>query len=450
MAKANGLICTRRLVTDFRVFADRTILELVRHPERAEELQFLVWQNGKAEIRASFERGGQRFVPPQIDPGLARTIQFPTEVRPYKDVDDLFTEVAAAINAHVKIPLGSLSLVTAYVFATWLTDRFAHAPYLSVFGPLGSGKTQLLQVLSSCCRRPLLLTDISVAGLYSLVNELRLTLLIDEADFGRDQQSRELLRLLRGGHTAGSAIFRAGRIHSLYGPKIVCSREPIRDAALASRSVQIPMSRSAESVPPLEPRRLRWLADALQPKLLMFRLRNYYKPLQLHTELKGLSPRSRDLAHALAAPLAESPRLQESIVDGMRRQEPDVETRHANEPELQALEALFLHCHATRAPFITVGSVTDLLNKILAQRGERTRFDPRAVGPILRQHGFRTEKLGSVGIGVRLTEGAINQLHDRVANYDMTLLGTGLAATCPICADIRKSRVPKGDASPQH
>ena len=171
--------------TSFRKFPDGTMVELVRGAECAEELQLLVWRRGKARICSSFLKDSELLVPPRVTPGLAGAIQFPSAISTYKDLVDVVTDIVVAARAHVRFSnQEDAYLVAAYVLSTWLVDRFAHAPYLSVIGTLGSGKTQLLRFLSCCCRRPLLLADISAAGLYSLTDQLQPTLLLDEAAFG--------------------------------------------------------------------------------------------------------------------------------------------------------------------------------------------------------------------------------------------------------------------------
>jgi len=419
-------------VCTFRFCANGRILELVRNSAN-DSVSLLVNRDRKYRIVDRYEDNGRVLIPPRIEKGLLKSIQLPSHPRKFGSSYDLLLELASHAEHHVTLPFQSLMLVSAFVLSTWLADRFPRAPYLSVFGPLGSGKTQLLQFLSCCCRRPLLLTDVTPAGLYSLVDALQLTLIIDECEFGRDQKTSDLLRLLRGGHTAGSSIFRGHRDYNLYGPKVIASRGPIRDAALASRAIQISMSRSHASVPPLDPERLRKLAAILQPKLLAFRLVNYRIPLPLDADLRFLTPRSRDLARALAAPLHGHLEQQKMIVRYLMMQDNDLRTQQMQEPELLVLDALFQGCHAP-AQYITVGGVAKIVNYYLSLYGERGKFDARFVGPKLRGLGFNTEKLGSMGYGLWLTKSVINQIHRLAQEYRLTLNEEiRYYYGCPIC-----------------
>jgi hypothetical protein len=407
--------------TSFKLLPGGSLIELIRQSDR-DELQFLKWpRNHKFQIQPNLQIDGLLLKPPELETGLSRSIRFPTGVADYGSVWDLFTDVAAAIAKYISVPDDQIYLIAAYAMATWLTDRFGHAPYLSIIGPLASGKTQLLQVLNCCCRRPFLVSDISGAGVYTLTHRLQLTLLIDEAEFGRDYRSGELRRLLRAGHTAGGSIFRARRAYCLYGPKVLCSREPIPDTALASRCLHVAMPRAKCDLAPLDPAVLDSISDRLQPKLLMFRLRNYLRRLDVKADLSMLSPRSRDLAAALAGPLVDHPKLQMRLVDLILQQEADVHARHSDEPELLVLEALFLRCHSDPRFFTTVGDVAAGLNKLLESRGERRKFEPRAVGPILRQLGFATSRIGSAGIGIEWNKKTLFHVHDQMERYAIPL-----------------------------
>ena len=411
--------------------------------------------------KPSFVRNSELFAPPRIAPGLAKAIRFPianytaeivaaagvAEPHPVT-VGGVFHSLFDVASSHISIDAEQLRIVIAYVIYTWLADRFSQAPYLSIVGPLGSGKTQLLRFLNCCCRRPLLLSDISVAGLYSSTDSVGPTLLIDEADFGQDIRSRELLRLLRAGHTADGVTFRQGKAYNLFGPKVICSRTPIPDVALASRTMEISMWRCTEEpTMRLDPLHVKTLFELLQPQLLRFRLRNYRRELSVKSDLTRLSPRSRDLARALAGPLSEAPELQAMIVETISRREPDAMSRQSDEPELIVLNALFINIHGYDKPYVTVGVICSWVNRLLLYRGEHPRYEPRGVGPILRQLGFATQRFGAHGIGILITSAVRAQLHRQAATFGMGRSGDD----CAECNTLRRSRsLTRPHASPKN
>jgi hypothetical protein len=443
------------------------MIEAVRSTLSTADLELLVWSKGNVSVQPDLLRCGELFVPPRIGPGLATAIRFPiakfsgsiaevfsaagicsadglVEMLGANDIgsaESLIVRKQFLLLQHiaskfVTVDTELLPLVIAYVFYTWVADRFTQAPYLSIVGPLGSGKTELLRFLNCCCRRPLLLSDISVAGLYSLTDRLAPTLLIDEADFGRDIRSRELARLLRAGHTAEGVAFRGGRAYNLFSPKVICSRTPLPDAALASRAIEISMSRcTADPELRLCASSVAALLGFLQPQLLRFRLRNYDRELSVKPDLSSLSARSRDLARALAGPFVDCPDVQELIIEKLRRREPDAMARQSDEPELIVLEAFFTQLHIYHEPYVTVGIVSKWANGLLGFRKEHPRFEPRGVGPILRQLGFSTQTIGSHGIGMYITNDIRERLHRHATTYGIIPAGKD----CQLCVKVRNS-----------
>jgi hypothetical protein len=446
-----GGLKLREVESTFRAFSDGTIVEAVRSSPTSTELQLLVRRDGRETVQPRFEKDGELLLPPRISDRLAAAIRFPPAAmhkdyveplaaagfdKAFQTVADQFWMLKEMAAKCLSIDPPQLTLVVAYAFYTWLADRFAQAPYLSIIGPLASGKTQLLRFLNCCCRRPLLLSDISLAGLYSLTDRFAATLLTDEADFGADIRSRDLQRLLRGGHTLDGVAYRSGRTYNLFGPKVISSRAPIPDAALASRAIEISMSRCTEG-PEFTPDSLgvTGLYTIVQPLLLRFRLQHYHRDLSVQPALSGLSPRSRDKARALAGPFVDFPDLQDSIVTILRQREPDVQARHSDESELLVLEAFLMQIHKHSEPYVTVGCVARWTNGLLQYRGEQPRFQARAVGPILRQLGLSTAKIGSKGIGICLTNDVRAHLHRQAARYGVIRA----ADDCPLCAKQRSS-----------
>ncbi len=94
-----------------------------------------------------------------------------------------------------------------------------------------------------------------------------------------------------------------------------------------------------------------------------------------------------------------------------------------------------MHIHKYSEPYVTVGCVAHWTNILLQYRGEQPRFQARAVGPILRQLGLSTVKIGSKGIGICLTNDVREHLHRQAARYRIILA----ADDCPLCAKQRSS-----------
>ena len=314
-------------------------------------------------------------------------------LRQYVDLDDRDYDLAAHYSLH-----------------SWFGDVGSVAPYLWVIGPSSGGKTTLLRLMSALCRRAVRAADITPAALYSLWGALRPTLLLDELELDSTARSRDLGRLLRSGSTQGQKVLRHGKAYDLFGPKVIVSRQEPPDAALASRALFVAIRPSNRDLPPLDEASLSKIADQLQPRLFAFRLRNYSQAGSSELAANGLSPRMKDIARALAIPLLADAELESGVIEMLRPQDAQAKVKRGGEPEWVVATALYSLCHRA-ANYWTVKEITGEVNDVLAGYGETYDLVPRKVGDILRSLGFRTEKLGNQGRGLRVTQDLCRSIH---------------------------------------
>jgi len=281
------------------------------------------------------------------------------------------------------------------VLTTCFADRLSVVPYLSISGPLESGKTTLLRFLHCLCRRAIHASTITPASLYRLPAQVRPTLLIDEADFGRDQTSRDVQRLLRGGNRQGSRVLCNGRAFENFGPKVIASQVPLDDAALISRTINIVMTPSDRDVPSLDRDEEEKLSDALQPMLETFRLLHYVRVVaSQHPGFQRFPPRLRDNGRALAAAMLGNEELEERLAGALESQVDSMRFDRFNEPEWLVMLALYGLCHVATSEHY-VHTVTDETDRILRENGETHFFSPKKVGQILNKAlGFPTRRRG--------------------------------------------------------
>jgi hypothetical protein len=250
-------------------------------------------------------------------------------------------------------------LLGYFALCTWLNDLQHTAPYLWIVGPFSCGKTTVLRLLSAICRRSVIAGDISPAALYQLSTSLRPTLLLDESEMAGDGRSRALQRLLRNGSTEGQRIFRGIQAYDVFGPKAIASRQGVGDAALASRGLVVAMRPGIQDLPVLHPDVLAGIEHRLQPKLLAFRLENYARAKPGGFAWSCLSPRVRDIAHALALPLLGDPELERELLEIIRPHDAQAKVDRHGEPEWIVMTALYARIHIDDGyEYLTVKEIT--------------------------------------------------------------------------------------------
>jgi len=262
--------------TVFKALPDGSFLELITTGETSPELKFLHWSSSGFDITDRLHFGGKVFVPPRWSPTLLHAVRMPTDVRRSGRARVLFNRVSEILRTFINLPEEMHVPIVVYVLATWFPESLAVAPLLWITGPPTSVKTTLLRLLHCLCRRPILVTDLTPAALYSLPALLKPTLLIDECELGNSAADQHLIRLIRAGSTRGVHVPRQGDVFDPFCPKAVASRTWPDDAAVASRAVFIAMLPTRRSLPAFDPQLIGDEVDALQAELLDFRLQNFH------------------------------------------------------------------------------------------------------------------------------------------------------------------------------
>lgn len=133
---------------------------------------------------------------------------FPEEVAPWPslvDLADVLDDICTQVHRYVVCDQGTGIRVSLWIVSSWLIDNLSVAPILVISAPeKGCGKSTLLDLVSRLVRRPIVASNISPAALYRVIDQIRPTLLIDEAD--SFLQDNEALRgIINSGHTRASA-----------------------------------------------------------------------------------------------------------------------------------------------------------------------------------------------------------------------------------------------------
>jgi hypothetical protein len=206
---------------DFVQFPDGALADLVRDTSRG--LCFVVLRDGKITFHRSLRHGALTLVPPRVHRSILESVCLPTTVGASSTAAELLKELNQVLGDYVGLDPPDRKLAAYVTLSSWVSDLLHVVPYLWIIGPPEYGKTTLVRLLSVLCRRGILAADISSAGLYSVIDSLRPTILIDDFEYAVDSRTRDLLRLLRNGSTAGLRVYRATRAYQLFGPKIISS-----------------------------------------------------------------------------------------------------------------------------------------------------------------------------------------------------------------------------------
>ncbi len=410
--------------TDIKV-AMPSLIETIRDPNDATKLLSLKWENGKASIVPHLVKDGKVCAPPGMDFANHRDLRLPDRIMPYGDLQELLAQINSTICKFVDLSNDDAFLVSLYVLSTWFPDVMKAAPYLWLVGPLGSGKSTLLKFLHCVSRRALLVGDVRPAALYKLPSVLCPTLLIDEVEPDGSRMGAEVQRLLRIGNTPGVSAPRNGQLFQTFCSKVISSRHPPVDVALASRAIVIRLLPTQRELLSLDESNMAEIARTFQPKLLAFRVENYasvQKSRVAFERMKDLTPRIRDLVQGMGAPLLGNMILEDKLIEILREFDREARMERSLEPEWLVIDALFALCHehfefGVGDSHVLVGGLSSYVNKILSWRGEDLRMTARGVGGVLKSLGIRTIRLGKLGRGLTLTSAMKTKIHELARRF---------------------------------
>jgi len=168
------------------------------------------------------------------------------------DGEILLDDIERIINSHLILPQRAAEALTLWCLSTYCIDYFRIFPKLFIFSPTRRcGKTTTLEVISGFTKRSLLVSGITPAVIFRIIEKEQPTLIIDEADQHLKYASGDMTSILNSGHTKSSAYisrcqpktFDTERF-STWAPMVIAAIGTLQ-STIMDRSITIPLQRMA-------------------------------------------------------------------------------------------------------------------------------------------------------------------------------------------------------------
>jgi len=322
-----------------------------------------------------------------------------------KPSEDIWDEVHGFIYRHADLPDERLyDVVTAWIFCTWILERWISVPYLHLIGPKKSGKTRLLEVLQSLCYRGLLSASTSEAALYRCIEEFHPTLLLDESEIYNADGRSAVQNILNSGYRRGQVVMRTGKndegfsldFFEVFGFKALAGTGGFKDT-LESRSIRISMEKN---IRPVEDYVDTEKAEELRSMLLYWRFQRLgdmgdvsdVSAVSLRVsppELAFCDGRHKELFTPLVT-LSNHGRA--NIVSYAKDSYALMADEESNTEEAQVVLALLDSYGLIKNGFIPTASITDNFNTGLSDSDKLTN---RGTGWTMKRLGFNSKRRNS-------------------------------------------------------
>jgi hypothetical protein len=164
---------------------------------------------------------------------------------------ELLNDIEKLFRRYIVLPARAAEALALWTLHAWTHDAGDISPYMALVSPTKRcGKTNVLTILFYLTPRSELASNISPSALFRYIEDVRPTLLIDEADsFAKDNE--ELRGILNSGHTrTGAYVIRNVEVNgehkprrfSTWAPKGIASIRALPDT-LEDRSIVVMLQR---------------------------------------------------------------------------------------------------------------------------------------------------------------------------------------------------------------
>lgn len=319
-------------------------------------------------------------------------ILFPSLPSPYESEKKLLEEIQAFIHKYLDISDVFEQIATYYVLFTWMYDRFNEVPYLRAIGDFGSGKSRFIQTIGVLCYKPVFTGGATTPSpIFRIINEVKGTLVLDEADFKYSDMTSEIVKILNTGYQRGTSVLRSEgkgvfevKAYDVFCPKIVATRETFSDKALESRFLVEEMGTGSlrKDIPRTLDDTFYFEAETIRNKLLMWRLQNYFRPFPKRTDLiEGIHPRLNQIVIPLLTIISDES-IRERLKAFIIKYNGELVADRGLSWESDIVFAILKLEYELKSLQVTVKQITDEVNKEIPIEDET--LQARKVGWYLR------------------------------------------------------------------
>ncbi len=339
-----------------------------------------------------------------IKPGF---IKLPSDATTFESEVSLLNEVQAFIHAFVQIPADFESLAAFYVLFSWVYDEFQELPYFRAIGDYGSGKSRFLKVMGAlCCRSIFLNGSASASSMFRMMNEVKGTIVLDEADFRLSDTSNEVVKILNSGFQKGIPVFRSEATGNnaksydptpfdVFGPKVIATRKDFMDDALESRCLSNAMDTlTREDIPENLENDFDEKALVLRNKLVMFRFLKLSGGIsKVPLPKLNIEPRLKQIISPLYRAI-DDPAGKDIILNFIRSKQREVLERRYGSLEGEVLQSLVKVLEGGNEE----PTMKDIAVAYNAVFGGKYPVKAKKIGSILEQTFHLEKRKGATGI----------------------------------------------------
>lgn len=178
----------------------------------------------------------------------------PRQPTSFESLEKLWNDIRVELYNHIDLTdKRQYDVLTGWIFASWLPEKWSAIGYLNFLGFMGTGKTRIMEVLARMSMRGYVDLNATAATLYRPLERWHHTVFFDEAENYREKA--EINGILNGGYKQGSKVTRhvevngdyETRTYDVYGFKGFAGTEELK-GTLQSRCIIVRTSYTSRPI----------------------------------------------------------------------------------------------------------------------------------------------------------------------------------------------------------
>lgn len=377
------------------IITNNTLYEMIHDKDLHTTEYVSITENSEINVIPSHEINQVIFKPLPPDNTLVEkeVILFPSKPIEYGTESELLESVRTYIHKYVAISEFFEHIATYYIMFTWMYDKFNEVPYLRALGDFGSGKSRFLQTVGSICYKPIFTAGSTTSSpIFRILDQVQGTLILDEADYRFSDMTSDIVKILNTGYQKGTHVLRSEgkgvfevKAYNVYGPKIIATREYFKDQALESRFLieNMGMSVLRSDIPKTLTVEFYRESQDLRNKLLMWRLKNYFIPINYSTEhIPNIHPRLNQIILPLLS-MIQDQSIREKLKTFIIQYNSEIISNRNITWESDIVRTI-IKLSKNGTDSLTVKEITDQLNRDRHDEWSEEPLTPRKVGEIIK------------------------------------------------------------------
>lgn len=395
-----------------------------------EGTKFAIWDGEKVDYVNEIQIADKIYKPIFAEEITKKAILLPSKAEEYGNDEELDKEILDFISQWLDVPEDFKMFALWNIKRSWVYEKFHTLNYLRALGDTGSGKSRFLDTLGSIHYKPIATSGATTsAPIFRIIDRWKGTLIMDEADFQKSDESQDIIKIINMGYEKGKFVMRCDqneaekiKFFDPFCPKILATRKTFEDKAVESRCITQVMLITTKEMPYNLNKDFFEKAQILRNKLLMWRFKNFniINPNEkADFDYRGLEPRVKQIVSAFISLFKNNTNQLEKFKIFIQEYQKQLISERQGSFEGSIVEAIF---ELIKKEQINI-SAQDIIDEGQITGKDGKLVKPRGLNSILKSLGFGKTTVKRIGAKTKrcipLEEEMLENLFERYG-YDVT------------------------------